>query len=292
MDINKAIDKFIDFGVNVKNYSNTTIVNYKIDLNIFNEFCTKNNITDIKDIKRNLVEDYMVYMNKEQGWADSTRRRRLSSLKKFMSYLDQREWIDRAPNLDDLAPRREKKLPTYLNLQESKRLLESPRGFSEHRDRAIIATILYAGLRVSELVNLKIDDIDFVYQRMTINGKGSKQREIPVNYELIKYIQRYLDEERIDSNYEQLFLTKSGQPMYPCDVGRMITKYLKDAGIKKNVTPHTLRHTFATLLYEDNDLLEIKELLGHESVATTQIYAHIASQSKKDVIDNNPLSEG
>lgn len=290
MHIVRAIEQFMNYGENVKGYAKTTLTNYEIDLNIFYEFCDKVGVQNVIDIRRNLVEQFMVYMAKEKGWKSSTRARRLSALKKFLSYLDQRDIISKAPSLGDLAPSIEKKLPTYLNLREAKKLLTAPYGFAKERDQAILATFLFAGLRVSELINLKIEDIDFTYRKMIINGKGSKQREIPIQADLYEYLVRYIDYHRIDTYHDYVFTTKSGHKFYPKNIGDIVKKYVKEAGIKKDVTPHTLRHTFATLIYDDNELLELKELLGHSSVATTQIYAHINSANKKATISNNPLA--
>lgn len=292
MKIKEIIDSFLEYGESIKNYSPHTITNYRVDLKMFNEFCDNIEIEEFEEIKRKHIESFVIYMKKEKGYKPRTRNRRLSAIKKMFSYAEQQDIIDRAPNLEDLSAITETGIPTYLTLEESKRLLSAPHGLLEIRDKTIIATLLFAGLRISELVNLKVEDIDLLYRVMKVTGKGSKQREIPIQYDLLVMLEKYLYYHRTDTYHDYVFITKTGNQLTARNINKMIKKYAKLAGINKNISAHKLRHTFATMLYEDNDLLELKELMGHVNVSTTQIYAHVSSTARETVINNNPLSSG
>jgi integrase/recombinase XerC len=193
------------------------------------------------------------------------------------------------------TPKQDKKLPRFLEYEEVKRLLETPptETWLGARDRAILETLYSTGIRVSELVALNMDDIDFLGEVVHIRGKGKKERITPISSSALQAIQHYMEfrnkRAQNNANFDSkvLFVNKHGHRLSTRSVRRKMDKYLKMAGLDPAISPHTLRHSFAThMLNNGADLRSVQELLGHQSLSTTQVYTHLTTRKLKEVYDN------
>jgi integrase/recombinase XerC len=239
----------------------------------------------------NLVRAYMSLLNEKQ-YSKSTIARKLATLRSFYKFLVKRNKITSSPVMAIRTPKQEKKLPRFLEYEEVKRLLETPP--LDHwlgvRDRAMMETLYSTGMRVSELVSLNMDDVDFLGEVVHIRGKGKKERIAPISSSTLQMIQRYIEfrnkRAQSNSNFEAkvLFVNKHGRRLSTRSVRRKMDKYLKMAGLDPSISPHTLRHSFAThMLNNGADLRSVQELLGHQSLSTTQIYTHLTTRRLKEV---------
>jgi len=291
----KYIDKFIFFLKNEKNYSNNTIISYRNDLSYFFNYL-KNyeqiNTDKIECIDHKIMRKYIVHL-KENEYSGRSISRKLSSVRSFFKFIYKEEIINTNPALNLITPKIEKKLPNFLYIQEINKLIEAP---SENtilgiRDRAILEILYGTGIRVGELVNLNIHDIDFNEKIIRVFGKGSKERILPLNNPSMEAIEKYLENKNAFSkksikanDKSALFLNSSGGRLTARSIRRIIIKYMKIAGLNKKISPHVLRHSFAThLLGGGADLRSVQELLGHESLSTTQIYTHITKERLKTI---------
>ncbi len=278
MDINKAYSKYLQFCIIEKNLSLVTIENYKEDFLLFKKYFP--NILDTEDLTKDDLNDF-IYKQSLDDLKPSSIKRRTSSLKNFYIFLEiEKIKTNIVGNI--LTPKSEKYLPEYLTIEEVERLLNS---FDEKddidlRNKAIIETIYSSGLRVSELVNLEIKDVNYQEKIIKILGKGNKEREVPIRKEALEYIKKYIKQVRNNlttKNKKTLFLNSNGNQLSRQYVWEMIKQKAKEANISKNISLHTLRHSFAThLLSKGADLKTVKEMLGHENIETTQIYTHVA----------------
>ena len=234
---------------------------------------------------------YMAFLNEKQ-YSKSTIARKLATLRSFYKFLVKRGQIDSSPVEVIRTPKQEKKLPRFLEYGEVKRLLETPplTNWLGARDRAILETLYSTGIRVSELVALNMDDIDFLGEVVHIRGKGKKERITPIGSSALQIIQHYMEfrskRAQSNSNFDSkvLFVNKHGKRLSTRSVRRKMDKYLKIAGLDPLISPHTLRHSFAThMLNNGADLRSVQELLGHQSLSTTQIYTHLTTNKLKDV---------
>jgi integrase/recombinase XerC len=239
----------------------------------------------------NSVRAYMSLLNEKQ-YSKSTIARKLATLRSFYKFLIKRNKVSASPVIAIRTPKQEKKLPRFLEYEEIKRLLETPP--LDHwlgvRDRAMMETLYSTGMRVSELVALNMDDIDFLGEVVHIRGKGKKERIGPISATTLQMIQRYIEyrnkRAQSNSNFESkvLFVNKHGRRLSTRSVRRKMDKYLKMAGLDPAISPHTLRHSFAThMLNNGADLRSVQELLGHQSLSTTQIYTHLTTRKLKEV---------
>jgi len=239
----------------------------------------------------NAVRSYMSLLNEKQ-YSKSTIARKLATLRSFYKFLVKRNKINSSPVVAIRTPKQEKKLPRFLEYEEVKKLLETPP--LDHwlgvRDRAMMETLYSTGMRVSELVALNMDDIDFLGEVVHIRGKGKKERIAPISSSTLQMIQRYIEfrnkRAQNNSNFEAkvLFVNKHGRRLSTRSVRRKMDKYLKMAGLDPAISPHTLRHSFAThMLNNGADLRSVQELLGHQSLSTTQIYTHLTTRKLKEV---------
>lgn len=242
----------------------------------------------------NTIRAYMVVLN-EKEYSKSTIARKLATLRSFYKFLLKRNRISANPAIAIRTPKQEKKLPRFLEYEEVKRLLETPSldNWLGARDRAIMETLYSTGLRVSELVGLNMDDIDFLGEVVHIRGKGKKERIAPIGSSALQAIQHYMEfrnkRAQSDSSFapKVLFVNKHGQRLSTRSVRRKMDKYLKISGLDPSITPHSLRHSFAThMLNNGADLRSVQELLGHQSLSTTQIYTHLTTQGLKKVYND------
>ncbi len=242
----------------------------------------------------NAVRAYLALLN-EKNYSKATIARKLATLRSFYKFLVKRNILSSNPVMAVRTPKQEKRLPHFLEYEDVKRLLETPPAdnWLGARDRAIMETLYSTGVRVSELVALNMDDIDFLGEVVHIRGKGKKERITPIGTSALQVIQHYMEfrnkRARNNPNFDSkvLFVNKHGHRLSTRSVRRKMDKYLKMAGLDPSISPHTLRHSFAThMLNNGADLRSVQELLGHQSLSTTQVYTHLTTKKLKEVYDN------
>jgi len=283
--MDKYIEKFMRYMEIEKNYSPYTLLNYKLDLNDFNKFCGQISLEKIDYL---LLRKYLAVL-KEKNLGNRTVGRHLSALRSFFRFLCREGYLKTNPILMLSSPKLDKHLPSFMTEEEVAKLIESalPKDNRDElglRNRAILETFYSSGLRISELVGLSLDDLDFISGIIKAKGKGKKERVVPVGDIALTAIRKYLDQRKKQSN--AVFLNKNGKRISTRGVRDVVEKYLKSAGIQRGVSPHTFRHSFAThLLDRGADLRTVQELLGHANLSTTQIYTHLTTEKLKNVYD-------
>jgi integrase/recombinase XerD len=273
-----------------KNLSDNTISSYRNDLKSFNDFLHDLNINDPFEITTDHLNGFFKLL-KELGLVGSSAARYFSSLKGFFLFLIRNKYIVKNPIEKISAPKTSKKLPGVLDVSEVEKILSLPDVSNKLglRDKAILELFYACGTRVSELINLKVNDLFLYDEVIRVLGKGSKERLIPIGSSAIKWINEYLTKSRPllmkkmkSENY--LFLNSRSTKLSRMGVWKIIERYVKEAEIKKDVHPHTFRHSFATHLLEGGaDLRAVQEMLGHADISTTQIYTHIDRDYIKQV---------
>ncbi len=277
----EVLDNFFKVLKSEYNYSFYTIKNYKLDLTLFFDFLNKSNINYLYLNKDNVLA-YLKYLDK-MNLKNSTISRRISALRTFYNYLMNEGLINSNIFLNVKNPKLEKKLPNYLNYTEMEELLESiDIKTDEGLKRRLLIEMFYStGCRVSEIINIKVKDIDFLNKKIRIMGKGSKERIVYYGDYAKKYLDKYLSK---GLNKEYLFVNKHGDKYTVEEIELIVKDIMKHLSIKTHVTPHTLRHTFAThLLNNGADIRSVQELLGHSNLSTTGIYTHVSSDRLKEV---------
>lgn len=249
----------------------------------------------------NVVRSYLGFLNESQ-YSKATIARKLATLRSFYKFLVKRNQIGSNPVTVIRTPKQEKKLPRFLEYEEVKRLLDAPPldNWLGARDRAILEVLYSTGMRVSELVGLNMEDIDFLGEVVHVRGKGKKERITPIGAAALQAIQHYMEfrnrRAQSSGNFDSkvLFVNKHGRRLSTRSVRRKMDKYLKMAGLDPSVSPHTLRHSFAThMLNNGADLRSVQELLGHQSLSTTQIYTHLTTKKLKEVYESaHPRESG
>jgi len=272
-----------------KKYSSKTIDSYIRDLNSFNDFLIRDKI---KNVDYKVIRDYLLFMyNKKYG--ARTISRNLSSLRSFYKYQINKGLIDNNPCALISNPKLEKKLPNFLSYNEVEDIIESASKDSKNglRNELILELLYSTGMRVSEVVNIKIKDINFSDNQILVLGKGSKERIVLFGDKLKVLLKEYLDIRVSDSDY--LIVNKYGKKMTTRSIEEIVKKVVKLEGIKNKVTPHTIRHTFAThMLNHGADLKVVQELLGHENLKTTEIYTHVSNERLRRVyLDSHPRAK-
>ncbi|MFZ1083107.1 MAG: site-specific tyrosine recombinase XerD [Candidatus Kryptoniota bacterium] len=291
--ISNQLDLFFEFMKFEKGLSDNSLVSYRNDLNRYAGFVETHGLTGLNEASRSDVRNYFKSLF-DLGLKQSSIARNFSAVKNLHKFLVFRKIseIDPTANLD--RPKPSKKLPVVLSKDDIERLIESPDIKTDLgiRDRAIIETLYATGTRVSELVNLKKRDLIKSENVIRVFGKGSKERIVPIGDIALEWIERYDSsvrsklEKRRPGGSDFLFLNFRGGRLSRISVWRMLQKYARDANIKKQIHPHTLRHTFATHLLEGGaDIRAVQEMLGHSDIGTTQIYLHLDRNYLKDVID-------
>lgn len=292
----KYIELYAFFLKNEKNYSNYTIVSYRSDLiQFFNYLKLYRILKDdkIEYVDRSVMRKYIVYLKKSDYSARSISRK-ISTVRSFFKFCLREGIIKVNPTINLITPKINKKLPYFLYLQEVNKLIEAPlkNTIFGIRDRAILELLYGTGIRVGELVNLNICNIDLYEKTIIVFGKGSKERILPLGNPSIRAIQEYLTSRNVfekkifvnKNDLEALFLNRLGGRLTTRSIRRIIIKYMKMAGLNKKISPHVLRHSFATHLLEGGaDLRSVQELLGHKSLSTTQIYTHITKERLKTI---------
>lgn len=286
--MNDSIQQFLLFLEAEKNASLHTIKNYGVDLREFSIF-TRKPATEVSYLD---IRSFLADLKSKQ-YSKSSIARRLACIRSFFKYLARENVLTTNPAAGIATPKREKKLPAFLSLDEVSHLLQAPseNNWEEKRDKAILEMFYSSGLRVSELVGLNRDDVDFFSGLVRVRGKGKKERIVPVLKVAIDAIQAYLDmrppKELVQQGRKALFLNRYGGRLTDRSIRRMILKYVRRVAITKEVSPHTLRHSFATHMLDNGaDLRSVQELLGHENLSTTQIYTHVTTRRLKEAYDN------
>ncbi len=275
------VDKFLVFLKVELNYSELTIKSYQLDLTDFFEYIESKKINYLT-ITNHDVRGYLKYLD-SCNLKNSTISRRISTLRTFYNYLVDENIVENNVFHNVKNPKLEKKLPNYLNYNEMEELLESiDISTSEGLKRRLLIEMFYStGCRVSEMINVKINDIDFTNKTIRIMGKGSKERIVYFGDYASKYLDNYLSKVKCD---KYLFTNKKGEKLTINEVEQIVKDIMKHISIKTHVTPHTLRHTFAThLLNNGADIKTVQELLGHANLSTTGIYTHVSSDRLKDI---------
>lgn len=279
MELTDAIDLYFQYLRVEKGVSNDTIKSYAYDLNEFFKALPRDNTDELLPTD---ISDFVKLQNKKL-LANATVIRRLSSTKNFYLFLE-REGIIKEPMKKIETPKGIKRLPRVLSIEDVEKLLEAP-DLSKpegQRDRAMLEVMYASGLRVSELLSLKIRQINATRGIIDIIGKGNKQRKVPIGEYALEYLNLYLNEGRrknIGKKSEYVFLNRYGEPLSRQYFFKQIKKYAEQVGIDQELSPHTLRHCFATHMLENGaELRAVQEMLGHSNIATTQIYTNISSK--------------
>lgn len=282
----RYIEKFVNYLKVEKNSAVHTITNYSKDLKVFEEFLAGK---DLKGIDHLVLRKYLAEM-RAKNYSKRTIARKLASLRTFFKFLYRENLIKTNPIAAVMTPKLDKKLPVVLDVEKVGRLISSPDvdSVSGSRDKAIFETLYSTGIRVSELVGLDLDDIDFISGVIKVMGKGSKERIVPIGEAALGAIRAYIKKKAVlpKDNDRAVFLNKYGSRLTDRGVRRIVDKYIRSCSIDQKISPHSLRHSFAThLLDRGADLRSVQELLGHMNLSTTQIYTHVTTERLKSVYD-------
>jgi integrase/recombinase XerC len=303
------VRQFLDFLKLEKHFSDYTVKSYGADLIQFGQFlagdigqshATPRNEAEIaKTIDQKLttcealtVREFLNYLY-AQNYTKSTTARKLATLRSFYKFCIRRSLVTTSPLTQIRTPKQEKRLPKCLDLEQVQKLMDAPgdADILSARDKAMLEVLYSSGIRVSELVELDMADIDLQEGVLRVKGKGRKDRLTPIGSQAIAAVQRYFEMRMMEPKLAskttgRVFLNKHGESLSTRSVRRKLDKYLVTAGLDPGISPHTLRHSFAThLLNNGADLRSVQELLGHQSLSTTQVYTHLTTSKMKQVYD-------
>jgi len=281
--MNRYLEKFIFYLDVERNYSSHTILNYRIDIEEFLRFI---NDKSLDQVDYYLLRKFLAHLRSKQH-RPRTLSRKLSALRSFFRFLFRENLIKSNPADLLMSPKLDKTLPKFLSEEEMVRFIEAPPKNTEmgRRDRAILETLYSTGIRVSELVCLNVNHVDLISNIAKVMGKGKKERIVPIGNKALEAIRDYLNCRKKKEN--ALFLNRSGTRLSDRSIRNIVNKYISQASIQNNISPHVLRHSFAThLLNRGADLRSVQELLGHANLSTTQIYTHVTTDRLKKVYDS------
>ncbi len=283
------VKEFINYLAVERGLADNTLDSYNRDLKQFMVFLENEKVENVQKATRNVIMSYLLFLQK-RGRATATVSRHLAALKSFYHFLLREKYIEKDPTANLESPKLEKKLPRILTVNEVENLLSQPRGNEPAglRDKAMLELLYATGIRVSELISLDINHINLDMGYIRCFGKGSKERIVPVGSLARKCVHEYLQKGRpklIKNRSEKaLFVNQHGRRLTRQGFWKIIKKYATRAGIAKDITPHTLRHSFATHLLENGaDLRSVQEMLGHADITTTQIYTHLTKGRLREV---------
>jgi len=296
--LKKLFDDYINHLQVELNASPYTVRNYTSDLLGFFQFLKTRDIGSLEEIDKHVIRDYLSHLM-AQGYAKASIARKLSAIRAFYRYLLREKIVSTSPLATTSSPKLDKRLPSFLTHDEVKQLLEAPDLSTPlgQRDRALMELLYASGLRVSELVNINLEQVNLDTCEIRVRGKGSKERVVLMGKPAVKALQTYLNQGRPELTGKKqssaLFLNRYGGRIIERRVQRILEKYAGLAGIDKRVYPHLLRHTFATHLLDGGaDLRVVQELLGHANLSSTQIYTHVTrSQAKKVYLSAHPMAQ-
>ena len=289
--MNSWIEQFSHYLTVERGLAKNTVDSYRRDLNNFFEFLGREKVSSPAEVKREQITRYLMSL-KKTGRAASTISRNVASIRSFFNFLVQDNLIDSNPSQLVKSPRIEKKLPRVLTTKEVDRLLQQPRNDDQAgmRDKAMLELLYASGIRVSELVSLNVTDFSPEAGFLRCRGKGMKERIVPVGSVAVKYVREYLSlgrQKMLKRRDEHaLFLNHHGRRLTRQGFWKILKKYARQSKLSDEVTPHTLRHSFATHLLENGaDLRSVQEMLGHSDISTTQIYTQITRRKIREVYD-------
>lgn len=281
----KNIEEFLKYIKEEKNYSNLTVENYKRDLE---EFLIINNGKDLKQITKQEIKTYLKELFDNDN-VSSTVSRKISTLKSFYKYLKMFNKIEINPMSNIKYPKKEKNLPKFVQYNELEEILEiSKSGNFGIRNNLIIELMYSTGVRVSELINIKLNDIDIENKKIRILGKGSYERFVFFGEYTFNALKKYTNTLRKEllkgKTSEYLLLNKDGDQITARGIAKIITQIIDQTAVKTKISPHTLRHTFATHLLDNGcDLRSVQEMLGHKNINSTEVYTHVTSERLKSI---------
>jgi len=293
----KTLEKFLDYLKIEKNRSDNTIRSYQTDIELLFEFLTSRGLSSFKEIQTDFIKEWIVSL-KKNNISNTTISRRISSIKVFFNFLVKNNLIEINPTLKIIAPKLNKVLPNILGQKQAEQLLTQAAIYEVEeesqevriRDYAILEVLYSTGIRVSELVGLDVEDINFSNLTLKVLGKGKKERFVPFGIPAREAIDKYLKDSRNslnDKNSQALFLGLRGKRLNVRQVRRILNKAMDQIENSKEVSPHDLRHSAATHMLEAGaDLRIVQELLGHSSLATTQKYTHVTIERLREVFAN------
>jgi integrase/recombinase XerC len=293
----EVFNKYIAYLEAEKRASQYTVRNYRNDLLEFFGFLVSNGIKTLRKVDKQTLRGYLAHLMKE-GYAKTSIARRLSAIRSFYRYLVREEMITANPAATTVSPKLDKRLPSFLTVEEARRLVEAPDVSKAHgqRDRALLELLYASGLRVSELVNLDAGQINLATNEIRVWGKGAKERVVLIGVPAARALETYLGNGRRDllagKRNSALFVNRYGERLPARRVQKILLKYSRV--INKHVHPHVLRHTFATHLLDGGaDLKVVQELLGHADLSSTQIYTHVTQgRARKTYLAAHPLARG
>lgn len=284
----KLINEFITYLSVERGLAMNTLESYGRDLRQYSQYLEQDAAT-LDGASRQTVVNYLIYLQR-QGKATATIARRLAALKAFYQFLVREKYLEQDPTANLESPKLEKRLPKVLTIREVELLLAQPDNDQAAglRDRAMLELLYATGIRVSELVSLNIDDVSLESGYIKCRGKAGKERVVPIGSIAVRSCREYLEKGRAklvkDYDESSLFVNHHGRRLTRQGFWKIVKKYADDAKIEKEITPHTLRHSFATHLLENGaDLRSVQELLGHADISTTQIYQHMTRGRLKEV---------
>ena len=288
--MDKIVRSFLEYLEIERNYSAHTILSYETDLTRFIQFLQREKIESFDKVHKESLRTFIGSLL-DDGFSQRSVSRKIATLRSFFKFLRRNKIVEGNPALVLINPKVGKRLPVFLDEQSMSQLLSSP---EKKRDKAILELFYSTGIRLSELINLNINDLKQDAGLIKVKGKGRKERILPVGRTAIEVVNEYLISRkdlqsgiRRISEERPLFITENGKRLYPQAVGRMVRKYIGSVSEIEKKSPHVLRHSFAThLLNRGADLRAVKELLGHESLSTTQVYTHVSSARMKKVYES------
>ena len=288
----EAVKPFLRYLLYELNRSEKTIIAYGTDLRDFEGYLKKNDVeADFTKVDSSKIRSWVISLMDEDGCSPASVNRKLSSLRSFYRFLLRKGLMEVDPMLKIVGPKKKKPLPSFVREEDMDRLLDEmpfDDGFEGRRDRMILEVFYATGMRLSELIGLNDVDVDISARLIKVKGKRDKQRLIPFGDELMQDLLLYIKvrDETCLEGVEAFFVRKNGKRMYPMQVYRLVRRNLSKVVALKKKSPHVLRHTFATAMLNGNaELRAVKELLGHENLATTEIYTHTTFEELKKVYE-------
>ncbi len=290
-DVDEQLGLFLNHLNVERGLSENTLAAYRGDLRQFGAFLAAQGVRDLSAVQTRHITGYLLEQKRE-GRRPATVARRLSAVRAFLKFLAAEGLVPANPAEYTGSPKRAQRLPRVLRVDQVDRLLTAPDTANPLglRDRALMEVLYASGLRVSEAVNLKTGDLDRRGGLVRCLGKGGRERVVPVGGEAVRLVDEYLSRSRPvllkGRRTRFLFVNRRGRPLTRQTVWKLIKRYAREAGIQKEITPHTLRHCFATHLLENGaDLRAVQEMLGHADIVTTQVYTHLTSRGLRAVYD-------
>ena len=284
--LERYIERFLRYLEAERDASPHTRLNYALDLKRFSEFVGE---TPLESVDHLFLRRFLAKLH-EHSYAKRSLARKLASLRSFFRYLVREGYVSTDPSRALATPKLDRRLPQFLDVKEAARLMDVPQGeqWLAFRNRAILELLYSSGIRVSELVGLRMEHVDLVGGAVQVEGKGKQERLVPMGRPAMDALQRYLDHRKVPKmgSNAMVFINKNGTKLTTKSVREIVNRLARAAGIAKHVSPHTLRHTFAThLLDQGADLRSVQELLGHKNLSTTQIYTHVTTKRLKEIYD-------